>query len=177
MPDTLVIHLDYKKVINRLKSVKAAKSMVPTRPNFPYYEDVGWIGLEYEFRSLGREADQVNITLNGEGPFYEIDNRVLKALEVHGLIRPRQPGKIGSIIRLNELRLKIVDISSFGELLVTFPDSWAVLFWFTSPIFRLIDLIYRRLIMTAAIWGFAELSPGVLPYWGHLKWFRKDRKQ
>lgn len=81
----------------------------------------------------------------------------------------------GDSFWLGDLHLLVVDFDFlYQRYSVMLHNGWAYQQMWLHRLCRLADLIYRRLILTAVVWGLAEwnLHDNELPGWRHLKCFR-----
>lgn len=171
----MIIHLDYQSLIKRLKLAWKTKDVL-LAPHYWSYQNVGFVKMIYEFASIDGGLESVCFTLEGDGPLFLLDNRTLRM--VSKVIRPFKWEGVGSIVNLNGLRLRVVaEMWNGFEHLVMLPNTWAVIFYYLFPISRWFDKIYRRLILTAAVWGLADCPAAEIPYWGHLKWVKRETNE
>lgn len=173
MGQDLIIHLDYQELIKRLKLAWRAKDILCS----PYYfshEPADFIKANHEYSPLEGGMESVYFTLEGDGPFFVLGNRTLRMAST--IIKPFKFKGVGSTINLNGLRLKVVGEYYHSEYLVMLPSAWAAIFYYLLPIPRWFDKIYRRLILTAAVWGLADCPAAEIPYWGHLKWSKEYKR-
>jgi hypothetical protein len=79
-------------------------------------------------------------------------------------VERRKDRRIGGILMLGALRLRIVDDDFYGSRHLVMLDGWrARIRPHVFRVLRLADLAYRRLIVTAAVWGLADYSSALLP--------------
>lgn len=168
----LIIYLDYQKLIKRLKIAWRAKDILCS-PYYFSYQTADKVRINYEHSPLEGGLESVYFILEGDGPFFMLDNRTLRAAD--RAIGPFKFKGVGSTIDLNGLRLKVVGEYYQFEYLAMLPSAWAGMFYYLLPIPRWFDKIYRRLILTAAVWGLAVCPAAEIPCWGHLKWFKRGR--
>jgi hypothetical protein len=173
----LIIGFDYQNIVKQFRNLRKAKDFLANVNTGPF--ETGWIHYNFRYSPLDECIEQVNFTLKGEGPFYLLDNRTLSHIMI--MYPDFKRPKIGDIIWLGDLRLKV--ISNYrgwsSEFLVMFPDISSVLVYAILPFSRWLDLIYRRLILTASVWNLAKCRAGEWPHWGHLKWskeYKEDEK-
>lgn len=168
----LIIRLDYQKLVKRLRLAWKAKEVLLSSH---CYQDAGFVKMHYKFNSLDGKLEGIYFTLEGEGPFFLLGYRDLRMASK--MIRSFE-FNIGDIVNLNGLRLKIVanHLPNYLDYLVMLPNIWAVIFYYLIPISRWFDMIYRRLILTLVIWRLADCPPSEIPYWGHLKIFKKPEE-
>lgn len=165
MGQDLIIHWDYQKLIKRLKLAWKTKDIL-----VPYsYRDMGFIKSECKFSPLDGCLENIQFTLNGDGPIFLLDWQTLRVASK--AIQSFEWGGVGSIVNLSGLRLKVVD-ECRNDYLVMLPNIGSVILYYLFPNLRWFDMIYRRGILTAAVWGLADCPAAEIPYWGHLKWFQ-----
>jgi hypothetical protein len=171
----LIIGFDYQNIVKQFRNLRKAKDFLANVNTGPF--EAGWINLDFRYSPLDEGIEQVNFTLQGEGPFYLLRLRTLKF--ILRMCPDFKIPKIGDIIWLGNLRLKV--IANYrgwhDEFLVMFPDALSILVYAALPSFRWLDLIYRRLILTASVWNLAECRAGEWPHWGHLKWSKEYKKE
>lgn len=172
MGQDLIIHLDYQKLLKRLKLAWRAKDILCS-PYYLSHQTADFVRVNYEYSPLEGGLESVYFTLEGGGPFFMLDNRTLRAAD--RAIRPFKFKGVGSVVNLNGLRLKIIGEYYHFEYLVMLPSVWAAIFYYLLPIPRWFDKIYRRLILTAAVWGLAVCPAAEIPCWSHLKWYKRGR--
>ncbi len=82
----------------------------------------------------------------------------------------------GTILTLGGLRLRVVRNDYPCGYIIVERDGWrAALRAYGEIARRPADRVYRRLIVTAAVWGLARYNPGMVPTWRDLRWpWRKD---
>ena len=75
------------------------------------------------------------------------------------------------IINIGPYRLKLIENSYTGYynryIRMDYPFWRVHVFWHRAN--RLIDLFYRRLIITLAVWKLAHYNPAVIPSWRDIK--------
>lgn len=93
------------------------------------------------------------------GPILQIDYMVL---DVIGL----DVYRVGDRFTIGPYRLRVIENQPwYRRMIVTAdnPQSW---FWIAyAKLWRVCDLIYRRSILTLAVWGLASTPRGVIPSW------------
>lgn len=89
------------------------------------------------------------------------------------------PMRPGSVFYLGSLRLRIVDVGQEIGVYVSL-DGWrARLYSLAYHALDLVNLVYHRLILTAWVWGLADIEPGTVPEWRDLhivKWVKRVAK-
>lgn len=172
MGNYLIIRIDHP-IIERLKLLWEARLVLATSGGFFDDDLVGFVRRTPQWDGNG-DLISIDYTLDGGKPFYLVDYKVLM---LNGIGVENIGGKI---IQLGTIRLKVIDRSYYSyyswDCLTMIPDEWSVLFYYLSPVYRFIDLIYRRLILTAAVWGLARCRTDEIPHWGHMIWNRKDKE-
>lgn len=87
------------------------------------------------------------------------------------------PEMTGRVVRLGGLRLRVIDFDYSRHALEVAPDGFrAASLAVIKPRLRTLDLIYRRLIITAAVWHLAAYSEMTVPTYDHLyavKWLKR----
>lgn len=165
----LIIEFGYQNIVKHFRNLRKTKDFL-ANVNSGHFE-AGWIDCNFRYSPLDECVEQVGFTLKGEGPFYSLDNRTLR----YGCPDFKTP-KRGGIFWLGHLRFRVIDINLYGELFVMFPDALSVLIYAILPFSRWVDLIYRRLILTASAWNLAKFRVGGMPHWGHFKWSKEYKK-
>ncbi len=60
----------------------------------------------------------------------------------------------GSVFNLGPYRLRVLEVNGWDDCLIVMRDGWqARERWMRTATYEHLDLIYRRLILTAAVWG------------------------
>lgn len=84
---------------------------------------------------------------------------------------------VGRVLRLGSLRLRVIDFDECERSLEVVPDGFRAAFLVAiKPRLRTLDLIYRRLIITAAVWHLAAYSEMTVPTYDDLyavKWLKR----
>jgi hypothetical protein len=86
--------------------------------------------------------------------------------------------KIGDVISIGALRLRVIDDNIRLRRLYVMKDGWKSIlyYWYYKALTPLI-IIYHRLIFTALIWGLADyFDEARVPSWRDLKIARRFRK-
>ena len=113
-----------------------------------------------------REA--VNYRWVGKSPYLRIDGRLLQDMG-YTENAPR--------VQFGPYKLMFVEYEYFsGVSVYVRSDKLGALRVVLYKSTRLLDLAYRRLIITLAVWGLAEFSPAKIPSWQDikfLKWLQK----
>lgn len=110
-------------------------------------------------------VENIVYTLEG-GPYYYINGHYVPSEE-------KIDTKKG-ILTLGEMRFRIIDFRANRNLYLVRVDGWRAV-----AICRLrrwtvtLNLIYRRLILTATIWNLATYQDGNIPSWRDLKCFQR----
>lgn len=84
--------------------------------------------------------------------------------------------KDGDVVTVGSLRLRIVDAAddSFPLGIYVMQDGLRALIKSRFyPLVRIIDLIYRRLVITAAVWNLADFNAAVIPTWKDIYLLKK----
>lgn len=80
------------------------------------------------------------------------------------------------IITLGGIRFRIVDFYPHKDAyLVRIEGRMAVVNYWLRRLTKKLDLVYRRLILTAAVWNLATIREGYILSWRDLKWFGEGR--
>jgi hypothetical protein len=141
----LIIGFDYQNIVKQFRNLRKARDFLVAVNTGPI--NAGWITYNYRHSPLDGRIEQGYITLEGEGPFYSLDNRMLRYISrIHpGFKFP----EVGDIIWLGGFRLKVIDNhrGSPCEFIVMLPDILSILIYAILPFARWFDLIYRRLIL------------------------------
>lgn len=94
-----------------------------------------------------------------------------------------KPVKVGDIVLVYQYKLKCFEIVNFPYYEYRFIRADSILGNIRIIVYkstRWLDLIYRRLIITASVWKLADYDPTAYPYWGDLhivKWVRGLKRQ
>jgi hypothetical protein len=170
----LVIGFDYQKLIKQFRNLRKAKDFLATVNTGSV--EAGRIDCNFRYSPLDGGIEQANVNLEGEGPFYLLSYRTLRYCMRRDNVKTPE---IGDMIWLGNFRLKV--IANFrgwpNDFVVMLPDTLAVLMCTILPFSRWADMIYRRLILTAAVWNLAKCNAAQWPHWGNLKWSKEYKEE
>lgn len=89
----------------------------------------------------------------------------------------RMMTRSGDVLQLGNLRVRVITYDYCSNQYTIMQDGWRA--WFSAflwnPLTETIDLIYRRSIITLAVWGLAKFNRGAQPAWQDiyaLAWIR-----
>jgi len=101
-----------------------------------------------------------------DGPYAEV--------RTHYISFPR---KVGASCWVGPYRVRLVEEIGLGDCFVVVRQDWP--FWWVfvawHRVNRLIDIAYRRSIITLNVWGLAERDQA-MPCWRHIKIVRRFRE-
>jgi hypothetical protein len=105
----------------------------------------------------------------GKSPYVRISRMLLR--EITNDYCPKA-------LQLGPYRLLMVDAEPWLDfVLYVRSDKFGALRVALYRSTRLLDLIYRRLIITLAVWGLAEFTPAAIPSWRDIKLIRRLLKK
>ncbi|HET8627399.1 MAG TPA: hypothetical protein VFL91_08265 [Thermomicrobiales bacterium] len=121
------------------------------------------IQVSRSYGALGIE--QIHAHWVGDPPIAYVDFTLVRYL-----FGRFEDGLVGRRFSIGELRLRVVGIDWGAFRLVVMRDGWrARLRAASEPVRRRAERAYRRLIVTAAVWGLADHEPHVIPTWRDLR--------
>lgn len=110
--------------------------------------------------------ERVDYVLEG-GPYFHIVGHLLSP----GEIDPKK-----GIITAGGMRFRVLDFYHDNDMyLVRLDGRLAVVSYWLRRLTKKLDLVYRRLILTAAVWNLATYREGEILSWRNLKWFGGGR--
>ncbi len=132
--------------------------------------DYSYIGVQQIAGALGPE--DYSYTWVGWDRTAFINPALLRSAGYdEGTIRP------GAVLTLGPLRLRVVRNDWPCSYIHVERDGWrAALRAYREIARRPANRFYRRLIVTAAVWGWARYSPAVVPTWRDLRWPWRGRR-
>lgn len=166
----ITIGFDYRTFLMRIRSIKKAKNLIFNETISD--DDIGYIEIEWSKNPYYDITEQANLTLNGEGPFYAVTGRNIYYAEL--ITKPFKFEGVGHTAIFGGLKLEIVAHEYPAYYIAMLPGLGALLFYQLYRSTRWIDLIYRRFIVTAAVWGIAKVDHREIPHWG---WITKQWKK
>ncbi len=112
--------------------------------------------------------ERVDYVFEG-GPYYHIVGNFISGQEIDTKKR---------IITLGGIRFRIVDFYPHKDVyLVRLDSKLAIAISWLRRLTQKLDLVYRRLILTAAVWNLATIREGYILSWRDLKWFGGGRDE
>lgn len=130
--------------------------------------DIAFIEVAVKTNPLGKR-EAVNYRWVGDSPYTRIDWNMLDEMNI----------AFDKAERIQVGPYKLLEVEkeySFGGSLYVRSDKFGFLRVVFYKSTRLLDLIYRRTIITLAVWNLAEFSPIRVPDWKDikaLKWIAK----
>lgn len=80
----------------------------------------------------------------------------------------------GDIINIGPFQLKVVDQELWGNSYIVTRNGWkAQLRYILYHATKILDKVYRRLIVTAAVWGLADYHDALVPTWRDIHLLKK----
>ena len=70
---------------------------------------------------------------------------------------------------------KVEDRPAYSGALYVISDRFYIIRTFVYKLIKLIDLIYRRMIITLAVWNLADYHGGTIPSWVDIKIVKRIR--
>lgn len=131
-------------------------------------QDVAWLKFTVTTNPLG-VRDSLTVDWDGKSPYTYISNLRLDEFNaVTRLIRGRDEIQVGPY-RL----LKVADELATDMVLYVRKDKFGAIRVRLYKATHLLDLIYRRAIITLAVWKLAEYHPSMIPSWRDIKLLKK----
>lgn len=124
--------------------------------------DSAWIKSTVTANPLGRR-ESITYKLVGESPYVRFDRRFLQSGDIKKIKGEEE-------IQIGPYRLLKMESGVYWDyvLYVRKDKFGAFRVWFYKST-RLLDLIYRRLIITLAVWRLADYSQGFIPSWRDIR--------
>lgn len=83
----------------------------------------------------------------------------------------------GKAFRMGDLRLRAIEVNGWSGVYVMLESHHAAAYAQWRRIVRIADLIYRRCIITLAVWGLADYHAAIIPSWRDIhaaRWLRRQ---
>lgn len=78
------------------------------------------------------------------------------------------------LLKVGGYTLVRIENTGFSTLYIKKSGFWRFRVW-VYKVTRLLDLVYRRLLYTLAVWNLADFPQGTIPSWKDIKLFRKRK--
>ena len=121
----------------------------------------GYLEMQ-EFRNTLGVLERREYSWEG-GPICEVSYDFIPELFV--------PGDDLTNIRIGPYRLHMIERAGWKDTILyvrkDYPFWWVLIAWHKGN--RLLDIAYRRSIITMAVWGLAEYNPAVIPHWRDIR--------
>lgn len=134
--------------------------------------DTAYLITHVKTNNLG-VRESTNYEWSGNSPYLYVDIRFIADLYPNKL--PMNSWDDIKEIQIGPYKLLQVDTSSMWNLLYVRKDKFGQLRVWLYKSTRMFDLIYRRMIITLAVWNLAEYSQACIPTWKDIKLFRKKK--
>lgn len=131
--------------------------------------ETAYIEASVKTNALGKR-EAITYTWKGESPYVRI---------TWGLLSDIAPGvQAPERLQLGPYRLLFVeDEYHWGTAIYVQEDRFGALRVALYKSTRLLDLIYRRTIITLAVWRLADFNPAAIPSWKDIKALKRFIKQ
>ena len=72
----------------------------------------------------------------------------------------------GDILQIGPFKVRIIEFEwGYGRVLVIREGWYAPFYYYWRIIGRRMDRVYRKMIVTLAVWDLADYNPATIPYW------------
>jgi hypothetical protein len=123
-------------------------------------KDVSYIEVTQKQNALGK-IEQYTYRWIGKSPYVRVSHSLLQHLAGSGN---------GASVQIGPYKLlKVGDEFHIDCVLYVRSDKLAALRIALYKSTRLLDLVYRRLIVTLAVWNLADFHPAYIPSWRDVK--------
>ena len=88
------------------------------------------------------------------------------------------PPGIGDKFELGPYKFRVIEYQLISDTIIAVQEKWP-LWWMAIAWHRsnkLLDILYRRTIVTLAVWGLADYSGATVPYIGDIYIVQRTRK-
>ena len=135
-------------------------------------KSIGQILIHRQYNALGM-PERYDYEWDG-GPCVRVSYYLVDMADNRQIEYDKKQG----VIRVGPYRLRIMEEYPWCDFFECVREDywlwWAVVGWHLLS--RIVDIAYRRLIITLAVWRLAEYDQGAIPHWKQIKIVIRVRK-